>query len=549
MICQASPQSCCLQPAAPVQDLPHNTGTAWWSVSSNIACRRPLAVQVERLHNVKCRELGAGVMTMPRNAPQGRSSRPKPGRTVRRTYASEDNTVSRRHVPTVSVPDRPAQKHMDHSPLRGSWRARTAATATHHASDSDLAALGAQPEISDHGIVMGSGLYQAPKARGAKGSDPTPCKCAAQAPRETSPMAERGGDVDHATHSSVETPRTSEHHDSVVRRERNTASTLPRVDSFATPFEATCEPVCQPCEGMSSAVNVPLDVAPSPQAPETPPIESDSTGKNGPLKAEKASFLNWLPGHVTGIEQEALQLGVERTGPFFHNAANETPLEDVVEINISGCRQSDCVSASSPPGHVAPPCDHSNCDTAASLHSSVTEGECMADDDAMPSRSCGPAAAVRLVDVGARISGSSSSAYQSGFGTARSIVGASTQPSTLMHEPYTLTAVGHSLGGAALLMYIVQFRRTQRRHRLSRLVLLTPAGFMDRIPSVVRPIALMLPASLRLITWMFPAVVSLPFYVPSSVLRSLMFRLTADVSSMPALSKLVRCAPGPAVPL
>jgi pimeloyl-ACP methyl ester carboxylesterase len=110
-----------------------------------------------------------------------------------------------------------------------------------------------------------------------------------------------------------------------------------------------------------------------------------------------------------------------------------------------------------------------------------------------------------------------------------------------VQEPYTLTGVGHSLGGAALLMYIVQFRRSNRRHRLSRLVLLTPAGFIERLPAIIRPVAFMLPTILQLTTRLFPRVLSLPVFIPTALLRSLMFRLTADMKQIPALSTLIRC--------
>jgi hypothetical protein len=112
-------------------------------------------------------------------------------------------------------------------------------------------------------------------------------------------------------------------------------------------------------------------------------------------------------------------------------------------------------------------------------------------------------------------------------------------------EPYTLTAVGHSLGGAALLMYIVQFRRSGRRHRLSRLVLLTPAGFIERLPAIIRPVAFVLPSILQITTRLFPRVLSLPIFIPTSFLRSLMFRLTADMKHLPALTSLIRYLASP----
>lgn len=54
-------------------------------------------------------------------------------------------------------------------------------------------------------------------------------------------------------------------------------------------------------------------------------------------------------------------------------------------------------------------------------------------------------------------------------------------------EAYRLRAVGHSLGGASLLIYLIHCRRTGRAHHLYRLILLTPAGFLSTIPMVRAP--------------------------------------------------------------
>ena len=52
--------------------------------------------------------------------------------------------------------------------------------------------------------------------------------------------------------------------------------------------------------------------------------------------------------------------------------------------------------------------------------------------------------------------------------------------------------MGHSLGGASLLIYVVMRRRARRAHRLYRLILLTPAGFLATYPLVRWPRALRL---------------------------------------------------------
>lgn len=58
------------------------------------------------------------------------------------------------------------------------------------------------------------------------------------------------------------------------------------------------------------------------------------------------------------------------------------------------------------------------------------------------------------------------------------------QGSGAQKEPYRLRAVGHSLGGASLLIYAVTRSMKGRSTHLSRLILLTPAGFQQNYPKV-----------------------------------------------------------------
>ncbi len=50
--------------------------------------------------------------------------------------------------------------------------------------------------------------------------------------------------------------------------------------------------------------------------------------------------------------------------------------------------------------------------------------------------------------------------------------------------PYSISAVGHSLGGASLLIHAVTAARAGRSTGISRLILLTPAGFHHNCPIV-----------------------------------------------------------------
>lgn len=75
-------------------------------------------------------------------------------------------------------------------------------------------------------------------------------------------------------------------------------------------------------------------------------------------------------------------------------------------------------------------------------------------------------------------------------------------------QPYRLQAVGHSLGGASLLIYAVMCRVLGRPDHLSRLVLLTPAGFHRQYPKVAAPFLYILPVVMKLLNRLRPGVVS-----------------------------------------
>ena len=61
---------------------------------------------------------------------------------------------------------------------------------------------------------------------------------------------------------------------------------------------------------------------------------------------------------------------------------------------------------------------------------------------------------------------------------------------SLQAEPYRLRAVGHSLGGACLLIYAVTRAMKGEPTHISRLILLTPAGFQQKHPRVCVVVAL-----------------------------------------------------------
>jgi len=119
--------------------------------------------------------------------------------------------------------------------------------------------------------------------------------------------------------------------------------------------------------------------------------------------------------------------------------------------------------------------------------------------------------------------------------------GASSSSST---EPYRLTAVGHSMGGAALLIYAVMCRVVRRPHHLARLVLLSPAGFQSKPPLLSRPFIRMVPlwtAFLdKVVGRFFVPGAGLRFLLPTSPLRFVAFKLTHDLRHLPAAEELAR---------
>ena len=63
--------------------------------------------------------------------------------------------------------------------------------------------------------------------------------------------------------------------------------------------------------------------------------------------------------------------------------------------------------------------------------------------------------------------------------------------------PYLVCVVSHSLGGATMLMYLVTMCLKGLPHRLSRLTLLSPAGFHEDAAMIFKLFEFFLPALLQ----------------------------------------------------
>eukprot|EP00884_Botryococcus_braunii_P017623 jgi/Botrbrau1/4544/Bobra.60_2s0032.1 len=106
------------------------------------------------------------------------------------------------------------------------------------------------------------------------------------------------------------------------------------------------------------------------------------------------------------------------------------------------------------------------------------------------------------------------------------------------HEPYRLRVVGHSLGGASLLIYAVTCRLSNRPHHIYRMILLTPAGFHDKPPHLAYLFNMLpLEQAAKLSKWLFPGK-GYAVLLPSVVLRSIAFKITHDFQHIPALQEL-----------
>ncbi|KAK8943825.1 hypothetical protein KSP40_PGU020666 [Platanthera guangdongensis] len=102
-------------------------------------------------------------------------------------------------------------------------------------------------------------------------------------------------------------------------------------------------------------------------------------------------------------------------------------------------------------------------------------------------------------------------------------------------QPYKLAVVSHSLGGAVMLMYIIMRRIEEKPHRLSRMILLSPAGFHED-----STFALTVVEHLILLVGPILAPIIPGLYIPTRFFRMLMNKLARDFHNYPAVGGLVQ---------
>ncbi|KAG0621286.1 hypothetical protein M758_3G008100 [Ceratodon purpureus] len=101
--------------------------------------------------------------------------------------------------------------------------------------------------------------------------------------------------------------------------------------------------------------------------------------------------------------------------------------------------------------------------------------------------------------------------------------------------PYSLCGVAHSLGGASMLMYVVTRRLEDKPHYLSRLVLLSPAGFHEDAPPLCWFMMYILPVVAPILGPLLPG-----WYIPTRFFRGLFNKLARDFHYYPAVGGLVQ---------
>ncbi|KAL3352103.1 hypothetical protein AABB24_020281 [Solanum stoloniferum] len=102
-------------------------------------------------------------------------------------------------------------------------------------------------------------------------------------------------------------------------------------------------------------------------------------------------------------------------------------------------------------------------------------------------------------------------------------------------QPYKLCAISHSLGGAAILMYVITQRIEEKPHRLSRLILLSPAGFHHDSNIVFTVMEYVFLVLSPLLMPFVPA-----FYIPTRFFRMLVNKLARDFHNLPGVGGLVQ---------
>jgi len=102
-------------------------------------------------------------------------------------------------------------------------------------------------------------------------------------------------------------------------------------------------------------------------------------------------------------------------------------------------------------------------------------------------------------------------------------------------QPYKIYVVCHNLRGTMMLMYIITRRNAEKPYRLSRMIVLSPAGFHEG-----STLLFTMAECLILLDWSYSAPILPRLYIPTRFLRMLLNKFARDFQNYPALGGLVQ---------
>ena len=105
--------------------------------------------------------------------------------------------------------------------------------------------------------------------------------------------------------------------------------------------------------------------------------------------------------------------------------------------------------------------------------------------------------------------------------------------------PYSLYVVGHSLGAAALLVYLVTALAYGKRHYVQRAILMSPAGFHPVYPLLLSPLKFILPP----VAWFMEHVLrqkGAALIIPGALTRLILFKVLQDAMQYPAIREFTK---------
>eukprot|EP00210_Caulerpa_lentillifera_P004099 g3910.t1 len=105
--------------------------------------------------------------------------------------------------------------------------------------------------------------------------------------------------------------------------------------------------------------------------------------------------------------------------------------------------------------------------------------------------------------------------------------------------PYSLQVVGHSLGAAALLIYLVNSLCKGQRHFIKRMILMSPAGFHHVYPPMLYPLRWIVPPCYWIMERVFGKRGG-AIMIPGSYTRLIFFKVFQDAVQIPAIRQFMK---------